>query len=131
MYTETTRDIRITVTPTYLAAQSEPAQSRYFWAYSITIENQGVETVQLRTRHWRITDAHGRMVEVKGDGVVGEEPVLAPGGRFEYTSGTPLDTSSGIMVGTYGMVTKSGDWFDAKVPAFSLDSPYSTPAQLN
>lgn len=131
MYSETTNNIRITVRPSYLEEQSNPDDGRFFWAYAVTIENLGAETVQLRTRHWRITDAHGRMTEVKGDGVVGEQPVLQTGQHFEYTSGTPLDTPSGIMVGTYGMVTAAGESFDAVVPAFSLDSPEAAPTHLN
>ena len=88
------------------------------------IENQGRETVQLLRRTWRITDAHGRMQVVQGAGVVGEQPVLEPGDAFEYTSGTPLDTASGFMVGTYHMVrTASAEEFDVAIPAFSLDSP--------
>jgi len=124
MYSETTQSIRVVVTPTYLADQSAPAERRYVWAYAIRIENLGARTVQLRSRHWRITDALGRLQEVRGPGVVGEQPVLEPGAVYEYQSGTPLETPSGIMVGTYRMVAADGDEFDVRIPAFSLDSPH-------
>jgi ApaG protein len=123
MYRAVTRSIQVTVTPTYVADQSSPPDGRYFWAYHVEIENLGTETVQLRTRYWRITDAHGRVQEVRGAGVVGQTPVLAPGDRFDYTSGCPLETPQGIMVGEYGMVTDHGDAFTIAIPAFSLDSP--------
>ena len=124
MYQKTTRTIRVTVESFYLDEQSTPSDDHYVWAYQIQIENQGPEVVQLLNRHWHITDANGRVLEVKGPGVVGEQPVLHPGESFEYTSGTPLTTPSGIMVGTYGMVTSTGELFDVNIPAFSLDSPY-------
>lgn len=95
------------------------------WAYQVKIENLGQSTVQLRNRYWHITDAGGRVQEVRGAGVVGEQPVLRPGEKFEYTSGTPLPTPSGIMTGTYQMESDSGERFDVRVPAFSLDSPYT------
>ncbi len=126
MYTETTRSIQVTVQPIYLEEQSAPDEQRFVWAYHVRIENQGPETVQLRTRHWRITDGIGRIQEVKGAGVVGEQPVLEPGGSFEYTSGTPLPTPSGFMVGSYQMETRSGERFDVAIPAFSLDSPHQS-----
>src|SRR5258707_11459354 len=124
MYSQSTRSIRITVEPTYLDDQSAPEEQRFVWAYHIRIENQGPETVRLRSRYWRITDARGKVQEVRGAGVVGEQPVLKPGESFEYTSGTPLPTSSGIMVGSYEMETRGGDSFWVRVPAFSLDSPH-------
>ncbi|BBK40284.1 protein ApaG [Allostella vacuolata] len=130
MYTETTRAIRVTVKPFYLDDQSSPSESHYVWAYHVRIENTGREKVQLRTRHWRITDALGRVQEVRGPGVVGEQPVLEPGESFEYTSGTPLPTPSGIMVGTYQMEGADGGVFDVQIPAFSLDSPHQ-PVRLN
>ena len=126
MYSAVTRSIKITVKPVYLEDQSSPTDNHYVWAYQVHIENQGQETVQLRSRHWRITDSLGRLQEVRGAGVVGEQPVLKPGETFEYTSGTPLPTPSGIMSGTYQMETPEGDRFDVKVPAFSLDSPHQT-----
>lgn len=130
MYTAITRSIRVTVQPSYLDDQSMPAENRYVWAYHVRIENEGVETVQLRTRYWHITDALGRVQEVRGPGVVGEQPLLSPGQSFEYTSGTPLATPSGIMVGSYQMETRTGEMFDIAVPAFSLDCPHQ-PRQLN
>ena len=124
MYKETTRSITVTVKPIYLEDQSSPAENHYVWAYQVRIENNGQETVQLRRRHWRITDALGRVQEVRGAGVVGEQPVIGPGDAFEYTSGTPLPTPSGIMVGSYEMETKAGENFEVAIPAFSLDSPH-------
>jgi ApaG protein len=124
MYSEITRSIKVTVKPFYLEDQSSPAEDRYVWAYHVRIENGGGETVQLRNRHWQITDNRGQMQEVRGPGVVGEQPVLAPGESFEYTSGAPLPTPSGIMVGRYEMQTRGGDRFWVRVPAFSLDSPH-------
>jgi ApaG protein len=123
-YSATTRSIKVVVKPFYLEDQSSPPEDHYVWAYHVRIENQGPETVQLRRRHWRITDALGRMQEVKGAGVVGEQPILKPGEAFEYTSGTPLPTPSGIMVGSYEMETKAGESFAVAIPAFSLDSPH-------
>ena len=123
MYQATTRSIEVTVTPRFLKDRSSPENGQYFWAYTIDIVNRGSETVQLKTRHWRITDALGRTQEVRGAGVVGEQPVLKPGQSFEYTSGVPLTTPSGFMAGTYGMVTAGGERFDIEVPAFSLDGP--------
>jgi ApaG protein len=126
MYSEITRSIKVSVKPFYLEDQSSPAEGRYVWAYHVRIENGGLETVQLRNRHWQITDSRGQMQEVRGAGVVGEEPVLAPGESFEYTSGLPLATPSGIMVGSYEMETRGGDSFWVRVPAFSLDSPHQS-----
>ena len=130
MYSSVTRAIRITVEPIYLDEQSPPEDGHFVWAYQVKIENDGAETVQLIDRHWRITDSLGRLHEVRGEGVVGEQPVLRPGEAFEYTSGTPLDTPSGIMVGSYGMVTMTGERFDVEIPAFSLDSPHQV-RQIN
>ena len=126
MYRQTTRSITVTVTPSYLADQSSPGENHFVWAYNVRIENGGQQTVQLLRRHWKITDALGRLQEVKGSGVVGEQPVLHPGEHYEYTSGTPLATPSGIMVGSYQMTTLDGEQFDVFVPAFSLDSPHQT-----
>jgi ApaG protein len=123
MYRKITRSIEVKATPRFLADRSSPKNNYYFWAYTIEIANQGAETVQLKTRHWRITDASGRLQEVRGAGVVGEEPVIAPGESFEYTSGVPLPTASGFMTGTYGMVSAQGEQFDIEIPAFSLDAP--------
>jgi ApaG protein len=126
-YAETTRDITVSVLPVYLEDQSTPEAGQFVWAYHIRIENHGAETVQLLRRHWRITDSHGHLLEVRGEGVVGEQPVLRPGEAYEYTSGTPLQTPSGIMAGSYRMTTQTGEEFDITIPAFSLDSPYGTP----
>ena len=103
--------------------RSSAEKSYFFWSYTIEITNGGEQTVQLKTRHWKITDAYGRLQEVKGAGVVGEEPVLEPGASYEYTSGVPLPTPSGIMMGSYGMETPSGERFDIDIPPFSLDGP--------
>jgi ApaG protein len=123
MYRTTTRAIQITVEPSYLESESAPAEGRYFWAYTIEIANLGEETVQLRSRFWRITDATGRTEEVRGPGVIGKQPTLKPGDTFRYTSGCPLPTSSGFMVGTYQMQTETGEFFVVDIPAFSLDMP--------
>lgn len=125
MYRAVTKHIEVTVTPRFLSERSSPDKGYFFWAYTIDITNLGKETVQLKTRHWRITDAHGRLQEVKGPGVVGEEPVLKPGDSYEYTSGVPLPTPSGFMVGSYGMVSDKGERFDIEIPAFSLDCSYA------
>ncbi|SDQ83509.1 Co2+/Mg2+ efflux protein ApaG [Pseudovibrio sp. Tun.PSC04-5.I4] len=123
MYRAVTRDIQITVEPYYLADESTPEDDQFFWAYTVSIENQGEKAVQLRSRHWHIIDANGHSQEVNGAGVVGEEPVIEPGNSFQYTSGCPLNTSSGIMTGNYRMQTQEGEFFAAKIPAFSLDLP--------
>lgn len=125
MYRAVTQNIQVTVTPSFLPDKSSAEQARFFWAYKIEIVNLGQVTVQLKTRHWRITDAHGRVQEVRGPGVVGEQPVLKPGGRFEYTSGVPLTTATGMMAGSYQMETETGEVFDVEVPGFSLDSPHN------
>ena len=130
MYMATTRDITVQVVPQFLAEQSDPAADQYFWLYTINIENGGSETVQLLDRHWIITNASGHVEEVQGPGVVGEQPVLAPGESFQYTSGCPLKTPSGLMVGTYGMIGPGDARFDIEIPAFSLDSPHQA-RQLN
>ncbi len=124
IYTQTTHEVRVTVYPTYLESHSSPEQNHFLWVYHVRIENNGEKRLQLRERYWRITDSLGRIHEVRGGGVVGEQPVLAPGDIFEYTSGTPLVTPSGIMVGTYKMESEEGEVFEISVPAFSLDSPY-------
>jgi ApaG protein len=123
MYRAVTRQIEVTVEPNFLPGRSSPENRQFFWSYTVVITNSGKETVQLRTRYWVITDASGRRQEVRGEGVIGEQPVLAPGARFEYTSGVPLPTASGFMAGRYEMVNESGERFEIDVPAFSLDSP--------
>lgn len=127
MYSATTHSIIITVEPYYLDEESEPGKNRYVWAYRVRIENKGSETVQLKSRYWRITDSRGRVQEVRGEGVVGEQPVLGPGESFEYTSGTPLTTPSGIMAGRYYMETVDGRGLEIEIPTFSLDSPEERP----
>jgi len=123
MYRAITRQIVVTVEPNFMPERSVVDRGQYFWSYTIVITNTGPETVQLKTRHWIITDATGNKKEVRGEGVVGEQPVLAPGERFEYTSGVPLPTASGFMTGRYQMVSESGERFEIDVPTFSLDSP--------
>lgn len=123
-YAQTTRGIKVSVEPIFLADQSEPADNHYVWAYRVEIENHGAETVQLRARFWRIVDAHGRRHDVRGMGVVGEQPTLKPGEKFTYTSGTPLSAPSGLMSGNYQMQSAAGDLFEVAIPAFSLDSPH-------
>jgi len=123
-FTAITEGVRVTVRAFYLEDRSEPDEGQWVWAYQVAIENLSARTVQLRRRTWIITDGRGRTQKVAGEGVVGEQPVLPPGGRFEYTSGTPLPTPSGFMRGTYHMRdVETGLAFDAEVPAFSLDSP--------
>lgn len=122
-YRAITRGIAVSVEPTYLETRSSPDDAQYFWAYRVIIENQGRETVQLLSRHWMITNSRGELTEVKGPGVVGEQPVLKPGESFEYTSGAPLDTPSGMMGGAYQMETENGERFDIEIPTFSLDRP--------
>jgi ApaG protein len=130
MYQERTRSIQISVEPFYVDDQSAPEQNRFVFGYRVQIDNQGAETVQLISRQWRITDSLGRTMEVRGAGVVGKQPILRPGESFEYTSGTPLPTPSGIMVGSYQMVTAAGERFEVAIPAFSLDAP-GRPSKLH
>ena len=123
-YVQTTREITVTVDPIFLEEESNPDAGLFFWAYHVVIQNNGSDTVQLLSRYWRITNALGAVQEVRGEGVVGEQPVLKPGVSFEYTSGTPLTTSSGFMMGNYQMKSGTGHNFDIDIPTFSLDSPY-------
>ena len=129
-YTKATKGIEVSVLPTYLASRSEPANDLFIWSYSVRIWNKGDATVTLRQRSWQITDASGHMETVRGEGVVGEQPTLKPGELFEYTSGTPLNTPSGIMMGSYDFEIEDGGWIIAEIPAFSLDSPHEG-ASLN
>ena len=124
MYTKTTRAIKITVKSFFLDERSSPEQHKFFWAYQVTIENTGQETVTLKNRYWKIIDAHGHQVEVEGEGVIGQQPTINPGMVFEYTSGTPLSTPSGFMVGRYEMHNSLGESFSVDIPAFSLDSQH-------
>jgi ApaG protein len=123
MYQAVTHRIAVSVEPQYVADRSDPAKQQFFWAYTVEIENQSDQPVQLKRRHWIITDGRGKRHEVKGAGVVGEEPVIDPGESFRYTSGCPLDTPDGFMVGHYTMISEDGDAFDVQIPAFSLDIP--------
>jgi ApaG protein len=123
MYTAVTRNIQVTVIPEFLPDRSDPERNHYFWAYTVEIANLGTTLVQLIARHWLITDADGKLEEVQGLGVVGEQPVLQPGESFRYTSGCPLATPSGIMAGSYRMTDDGGAVFEVTIPTFSLDSP--------
>jgi ApaG protein len=127
VYSCLTNGVRVTVEPVYLEEESDPERGRFFWAYAIEIGNEGARTVQLLARHWRITDGNGHVEEVRGPGVVGEQPEIDPGNSFSYTSGCPLSTPSGIMVGSYQMVTANGEVFSVDIPAFSLDLPDARP----
>ena len=127
MYSSVTNSVRVTVKPLYLEEESDPERGRFFWAYAIEIGNEGSRSVQLLARHWRITDGNGQVEEVRGDGVVGEQPEINPGNSFSYTSGCPLSTPSGIMVGSYHMVGADGEIFSVDIPAFSLDLPDARP----
>lgn len=129
-YETTTRGVVVRVTPQFLPEQSDPAQSQFVWAYTVDVENHGADTITLVSRHWEITDGLGRMETVDGPGVVGEQPTLKTGEAFRYTSGCPLSTPSGMMGGTYQMITQGGESFDAAIPAFSLHLPEAT-ARLN
>ena len=124
MYERTTHGVRVKVRPAFIADQSNPSDDRYLWSYTVVIENVGSEAVQLMSRYWHITDSAGRVKEVRGPGVVGAQPVIEPGQSFEYTSGCPLSTGSGVMFGKYQMKARSGESFEADIPAFSLESPH-------
>src|SRR5258707_13477867 len=124
MYERSTRNIHVAVQPAFLDDQSDPDEHRYLWSYTVTIENRGTETVQLLSRYWHITDGLGQVKEVRAPGVVGAQPVIAPGQSFKYTSGCPLPTASGFMSGKYQMRSSSGDAFQAEIPAFVLESPH-------
>ena len=120
-----TNHIRVEVASRYSAERSQPFESEWLFTYTVRVTNEGVDTVQLLSRHWIITDATGHTEEVKGPGVVGEQPVLAPGESFEYTSFCPLKTSTGVMRGTYQMVTEEGERFDVEIAPFALHEPYT------
>lgn len=130
MNSATTGGITVLVETAYIEKDSDPDNQYFVWAYRIKIENNSADTVQLISRYWMITDALGRQQEVRGAGVVGEQPVLAPGASFSYSSGTPLQTPSGFMRGTYAMRADNGREFDIEIPAFSLDCPHNE-AQLH
>ena len=122
-FSETTGDITVRVSVSFLPEQSEPERGRWFWAYHIRIENGGTEPVQLLTRHWLITDGRGVQHNVEGEGVVGEQPVIQPGASYDYVSGCPLSTPTGAMQGSYRMIRADGDLFDAAIPPFALIAP--------
>ncbi len=124
MYEAVTRGIRVRVSPEFSLDQSTPEEHYYFWTYTVEIFNEGREAMQLQSRMWQITDTRGHREEVRGPGVVGQTPRIGAGQSFSYTSGCPLRTPSGIMVGSYQMVDEAGKLFDIAIPAFSLDSPY-------
>ena len=124
MYEAVTHGVKVTVEPTFEPERSDPDEPRFFWRYDIEIVNLGDKPVTLMERHWRITDADGRSQEVRGPGVVGEQPTIEPGKSFRYASGCPLATPSGLMVGEYRMVGADGTSFEVSIPAFSLDSPH-------
>ena len=117
--------IRVEVETSYIEEQSDPRDKRFVFSYTITIRNEGRVPARLLTRHWIITDANGRTEEVRGPGVVGEQPILGPGDSFQYTSGCPLPTSDGVMRGTYQMVTESGEHFDVEIAPFALHERYT------
>lgn len=122
-YEATTREVTVRVSVSYLPEQSEPAHGRWFWAYHIRIENGGAEAVQLLTRHWIITDGRGAIEEVRGEGVVGDQPMIDPGESYDYVSGCPLRTPTGSMEGSYGMIDVDGEPFEVAIPRFPLHSP--------
>ncbi len=124
MYRAITHNVEVVVRPQFSPEQSNPEKSKYFWTYAIEITNHGSDTIQLRHRYWEITDGNGQRQDVRGPGVVGEQPILKPGDTFRYASGCPLTTPQGIMVGEYEMVDGRGSHFNVKIPAFSLDSPF-------
>ena len=126
MYKQVSNSIEISVTPEYLAEQSIPEEYYHVWAYHVTIENLGVKPVTLKSRYWEIIDSNGKKQEVEGKGVIGKQPTIKPGDRFTYTSGTPLNSTSGIMSGSYKMESEDGNQFLAKIPSFSLDLPLPT-----
>ena len=123
----TTQGVTVRVSVSYLPEQSEPARGRWFWAYHIRLENDGAQAVQLLTRHWIITDGRGARHSVEGEGVVGEQPLIEPGGSFDYVSGCPLATPTGAMQGSYRMIAADGETFDADIPRFPLHAPAVTP----
>ncbi len=124
MYSKTTGGVTVTVTPYFLDDQSSPKEDHYVWAYQVNIKNSSSNTIKLNHRNWVIIDANGKVINIQGEGVVGEFPVIQPGESFEYTSGTPLKTSNGFMQGFYLMSQNNGEQLKIDIPAFSLDSPY-------
>ena len=125
MYSKTTNGVTVTVTPYFLDDQSSPQESHFVWAYQVNIKNSGNSSIKLNRRNWLIIDANGKVINVQGEGVVGEFPTIEPGESFEYTSGTPLKTNNGIMQGFYLVSQDNGEKLKIDIPAFSLDSPYN------
>ena len=125
MYSKTTNGVTVTVTPYFLDDQSSPQESHFVWAYQVNIKNSGNKSIKLNHRNWFIIDANGKVINVQGEGVVGEFPTIEPGESFEYTSGTPLKTNNGIMQGFYLVSQDNGEKLKIDIPAFSLDSPYN------
>ena len=123
-YEHVTDGVRIRVRPKFMYDESEPAVGRFMWSYTVDVENESDRTWTIIRRHWEIVDAMGRLQEVDGEGVIGQTPTLGPGERFSYTSGAPLSAPSGMMRGTYDLVDDEGGELVARIPAFSLDSPY-------
>lgn len=127
MFKATTHGVSVTVMPVYIDERSNPETSQYFWAYRVAIENNSGQTIQLLTRYWKITDSTGHIEEVRGDGVVGEQPIMKNSENFSYTSGCPLSTPSGIMAGYYTMKNEAGEMLEIEIPAFPLDLPDLSP----
>jgi ApaG protein len=123
MYRAETKGISVTVEPRFLEERSDPSEQRFFWSYTVEIANSSTAPVQILARHWIITDQDGRREDVRGLGVVGEQPLIEPGESFTYTSGCPLPTPSGMMVGSYEAIGGDGQVFSVAIPAFSLDIP--------
>ena len=123
MMSDSTNKINVEIMPAYIADQSDPSNDHYVFAYTVTIRNEGNKPARLLTRHWIITDGDGQVQEVRGEGVIGEQPRLSPGEYFEYTSGTFMNTPVGTMHGSYQMITDSGETFDAEIPNFTLAVP--------
>jgi ApaG protein len=124
MYSKTTNGVTVTVIPYFLDDQSSPQEGHYVWAYQVNIKNSSLNTIKLNHRNWIIIDANGKVINIQGEGVVGEFPILEPGESFEYTSGTPLKTTNGFMQGFYLMSHDNGEQIKIDIPTFSLDSPY-------
>ena len=127
MYKQTTHGVSVSVMPVYIDERSDPEQGFHFWAYRVTIENRSNKTIQLKSRYWRITDSTGQVEEVRGEGVVGEQPVLEPDTSYTYSSGCPLRADSGIMEGSYFMEDVDGNGLEIAIPAFPLDLPDANP----
>jgi ApaG protein len=124
MFEQRTGDIVVRVEPEYLAEQSSPSDGRFIWAYTVEIDNQSADDLRVTGRYWHIADSRGQVQEVRGQGVVGEKPVVKAGEQFRYTSGAPLSAPSGMMSGTYRVEPESGDAYDVEIPVFVLDSPF-------